>query len=337
MDAASNRLRDLVQRDPCGRGLATCPDSNLLTACPDDFVHACRDLAGTDHPAVGIVTGFWIPTAQPPRPETDGPLGAVFLARALAPLGFRVVLLTDAWGEAALSVGLRITGWRREVDVVVLPTFEDSRDLGPAAYRRWVFERTGPLTHLIALERPGPSHTLATLQAQGGEALGQTLLDFLDAVPEENQDRCHSMRGRDITHLHSPAHWLFEAGQDEFGPRTIGIGDGGNEIGMGRIPWDVVRRNIAGGGLVACRIPTDRLVVCGISNWGAYALAAGILRHRKETLPAGLFRPETELRILQAMVEQGGLVDGVSGLPTPTVDGLAWDPYAAVLKELADA
>ena len=37
-----------------------------------------------------IVTGFFIPTAEPPAGETDGPLGAVFLARALVPLGVRV-------------------------------------------------------------------------------------------------------------------------------------------------------------------------------------------------------------------------------------------------------
>ena len=45
---------------------------------------------------------------------------------------------------------------------------------------------------------------------------------------------------------------------------------------MGKIPWDVIRRNIPRGGLVACRVPADHLIVCGISNWGAYGLAAGV-------------------------------------------------------------
>ncbi len=40
------------------------------------------------------------------------------------------------------------------------------------------------------------------------------------------------MRGIDITESTSPAHWLFE---DDGRPTTIGIGDGGNEIGMGKI------------------------------------------------------------------------------------------------------
>src|SRR5260370_17073462 len=44
----------------------------------------------------------------------------------------------------------------------------------------------------------------------------------------------------------------------------------------GKIPWSVIRRNIPNGGLVACRVPTDHLIVCGVSNWGAYGLAAGV-------------------------------------------------------------
>ena len=45
---------------------------------------------------------------------------------------------------------------------------------------------------------------------------------------------------------------------------------------MGKMSWDVIRRNIPNGGLVACRVPADQLIVCGVSNWGAYGLAAGV-------------------------------------------------------------
>jgi hypothetical protein len=63
---------------------------------------------------------------------------------------------------------------------------------------------------------------------------------------------------------------LFESIQQHLpAVTTIGIGDGGNEIGMGKIPWEVIRRNIPGGGRIACRVPTSFLLVCGISNWGA--------------------------------------------------------------------
>ena len=63
------------------------------------------------------------------------------------------------------------------------------------------------------------------------------------------------MRGIDITEHTAPVHWLFEAVQDLPGLTTIGIGDGGNEIGMGKVPWHVIHRNINGGrlSLAACQ------------------------------------------------------------------------------------
>src|SRR5262249_57393492 len=59
-DALLTSLRDLMQRDPGGRGLATVPGDNLLTACPGDFADACRSLAQTPHARLLIVTGFYI-------------------------------------------------------------------------------------------------------------------------------------------------------------------------------------------------------------------------------------------------------------------------------------
>ena len=41
-----------------------------------------------------------------------------------------------------------------------------------------------------------------------------------------------------------------------------------------------------------------------------------------------------EFEILEAMVEAGPLVDGVTGLATPTVDGLSFEKYADVLTRL---
>src|SRR5262249_31111040 len=115
---------------------------------------------------------------------------------------------------------------------------------------------------------------------------------------------------------------------------TIGIGDGGNEIGMGKIPWHVIRRNIPGGGLVACRVPTDHLIACGVSNWGAYGLAAGVALLRGERLEAQLFDVERERELLRIIVERGPLVDGITGQPTVTVDGLSFESYAEPLRQI---
>ena len=145
------------------------------------------------------------------------------------------------------------------------------------------------------------------------------------------------MRGRDISAYMAPAHRLFEDAEQSPRITTIGIGDGGNEIGMGKIPWDVIRRNVPNGGLIACRVPTDHLIVCGVSNWGAYALAAGVALLRGTKLAPNLFDVERERELLRIMVEKGPLVDGVTGKPTATVDGLSFDEYVRPLRRIKES
>src|SRR5262249_47316972 len=105
-DPRLDAIRHVIQEDVGRRGLATDPASNLITACADDLAAACASLAATPDPAIAVVTGFFIPLADPPCGETDGPLGALFLARALAPLGIKVVLVTDAFCAPALQAGV---------------------------------------------------------------------------------------------------------------------------------------------------------------------------------------------------------------------------------------
>jgi hypothetical protein len=135
----------------------------------------------------------------------------------------------------------------------------------------------------------------------------------------------------------SPAHYLFEMSSRQ-NPKvvTIGVGDGGNEIGMGKIRWETIRRNIAGGALIACRVPVDHLIVCGISNWGAYALGAGIRLLLGHAPAEGLFDPNRERDLLRIMVEEGPLVDGVLGVPSITVDGLSFERYVEPLERLRE-
>ncbi len=119
------------------------------------------------------------------------------------------------------------------------------------------------------------------------------------------------------------------------GVLTIGIGDGGNEIGWG-IVADVIRDRMPYGRNCACGCgggfgdvtPADVCVVASVSNWGAYGVAG--------CLAALLGRPEllhdlpTEARMIRACVDSGG-VDGVSGRPELRVDGLPEDIQRAIL------
>jgi D-glutamate cyclase len=317
-DDTLTAIRDVIQEDVGGRGLRTDPHDNLVTATANDFVAACRSIAGTPGAAVAVVTGFIIPTADPPAGETDGPLGAVFLARALAPLGIPVVLLSDPFAVPALAAGLTACRLRDMVPVEEIP-----EQVNPARMLRGL-----PVTHLIALERVGPSHTPASVRPEEAET-------FVREVPAEHHDRCHTMRGRDITDLMRPAHRLFEVPAPGR-PVTIGIGDGGNEIGMGKLPWDTIRRNVPGGDVVACRVPTDHLIVAGVSNWGAYALAAGVQFLRGAAFDGELFDVDREGELLRVMVEQGPLVDGVTGRREAGVDGLPFEQYAEKMFEIGE-
>jgi hypothetical protein len=313
-------IRDLIQVDPGGRGLATDRGDNLFNACADDFAAACQSLAESERARLVVVTGFYIAHAEPPCGETDGPLGAVFLARALLPLGIEVAMATDGYCVGALQVGLEACGLAQRVDIFNL-------DVEPSACLR-----NSP-THLIALERVGPNHTPQSVLAQPGATKADAAA-FERLVTANQHDRCYSLRGRDLTAHTRPAHRLFELAAAQAPLTTIGIGDGGNEIGMGKIRWDTIRRNIANGGLIACRVPTDHLIVCGVSNWGAYGLAAGVRLLRDAPHDPKLFDAENERALLEKMVRNGPLVDGLSGKRTTTVDGLAFDDYAAVLVRL---
>jgi hypothetical protein len=300
--ALLDAIRQVIQQDVNNRGLARDPHENLFTACPGDFEAACRGIADNSHAALAIVTGFYIAHANPPCGETDGPLGAIFLARALTPLGVKVALVTDSFCQRALEVGLEACGLRDTVPIVTLPK------KGVRNLFEMVPDTFFP-THLIALERVGPGR----------------------------DGRCRNMRGLDISDNTSPAHLLFENAARRTPPlTTIGIGDGGNEIGMGKIPEEVIRRNVPNGGEIACRVPVDHLIVAGVSNWGAYALAAGVAVLRGQSLPPSLFDVDGERELLRIMVEKGPLVDGVTARPTVSVDGLPFEEYARPLRRLGE-
>jgi hypothetical protein len=311
-------MRDTIQCDVGKRGLARDPKDNLLTACPGDLAAACRSVAATGHAHVAIVTGFHIAAAEPPCHETDGPLGALFLARALATFGIGVHLLADGTSVPALRAALGECGLAERVPVCELSLAPAVTDLGRA-------------THLLAVERVGPGHTLDSLRGRPSTT-DRDLAEFESLVPPDQRGRCRSMRGLDVSRFTRPVDQLFEARPP--GLMTLGIGDGGNEIGMAKIPWRTIRNNIPNGGLIACRVPTDYLIVAGVSNWGAYALACGVALLRGRRLPDELFDVERERELLGVMVEQGPLVDGVTGKQTVTVDGLSFEQYARVLEEL---
>jgi len=114
------------------------------------------------------------------------------------------------------------------------------------------------------------------------------------------------------------------------GVSTVGIGDGGNEIGMGKIR-ELLVKFFPNSRKIFSVVKTDHLVVSAVSNWGAYALLAGlsIMSKVKDILPED--RAEEEL--LKVVIDAGS-VDGILLTETQSVDGLGLEVLGRKLKEI---
>jgi len=317
-------IERLIRRDPAGRGLIAA-ESEFGPLCPGHLEGAVRDLAA-HATGVGIVTGFFVPDADFPAAETDGPPGALLLAAALQAMGTPAVVITDPPCAGVVEVAAEAVGFPRE-QLCVLPNVvgQEMRE----EIETWLPDG---LSHLIAVERVGPNHTAESIRQQspGDE---KTLKRFLKAVPGEARDRCHNMRGSVIDEHTAPLHRCFDpkpTGCDPWACVTsIGIGDGGNEIGMGSVPWEELFRRVPGelSARIPCRIATDWTIIAGVSNWGAFGLAAGVALLRGQTDVLAPWTCEHQERMLEAIVKHGPAVDGITRRREPTVDGLPFPTY----------
>ncbi|SEO65113.1 protein of unknown function [Trujillonella endophytica] len=162
-------------------------------------------------------------------------------------------------------------------------------------------------------------------------ALDLGALVAVERLGPNRSGRVLTMRAVDITASTAPLHAAFLAP----GVPTGAVGDGGNEIGMGVVPPEVVAAAVAHGAEIACRTPVDHLVVAGTSNWGCYGVVAALARavpDRADRLLA-LLTPDLDAALLSAAVAAGG-IDGVTGEPAPSVDGIAVADYADLFPAL---
>lgn len=323
-----DEMERLIRRDPARRGLIASEESRG-PLCPGHLAQAAAHLAAHAKRVV-IVTGFFIPAATPPAAETDGPPGAALLGAALASLGVTVQFATDERCRRAVEVAVREMNLPPSTVAVpgnstteVEHWFDET--LNDSAQPRW--------THLIAIERVGPSHTRASIQQQFDHPLlpddTLELADFDRLVPAAEWDHCFNMRGLCLDDCTAPLHRLFELARNRQALHTIGIGDGGNEIGMGNIRWQELRHrlNNASAARIPCRIRTDWTIVAGVSNWGGMALAAATLLLRDRPAILQPWTAEQQRQLLVRLVEEGPAVDGITRLPEPTVDGLPFLTY----------
>jgi len=108
---------------------------------------------------------------------------------------------------------------------------------------------------------------------------------------------------------------------------TIAIGDGGNEIGMGKVTAALEDLNI-----VPSTTTCDELIVTDVSNWGAYGIISFLSLWNQRDLLAEI----VPLDILRYISELGS-VDGVTRVNQLTEDGLNVEEGESVLLELRHA
>ena len=134
-----------------------------------------------------------------------------------------------------------------------------------------------------------------------------------------------NMKGDDISQFNAKLDYLFS---DH--PASVGIGDGGNEIGMG---------NLAS---IIPSVPSlpdhptittvTRLLIASVSNWGGYGLATALSEQSGRNLLPSV---EEEQEILKSSVDNGA-VDGMSHKQEYKADGFTMEENSQIVARLHD-
>lgn len=292
------RLESICSQD-VGRGI-----ESLVKAAKGGLLGAARSIAEHPCPNVAIMTGFFMPYGNPPSPETDGPIGSALLAATLLEVGISVRIVTDSLCYQTVKTAVIAAGVSSKIpfDIVAVGEVKENQHSVASLLEFWK-SLASPVSHIISIERPGPG----------------------------KDDIVRNMRGEDVTAYTAPLHLLFESEKII----TVGIGDGGNELGMGNIPREVIANSVRHGEEIACRIKCDYLIVCGVSNWGATAilLALSLLRSDWKATIIKKLNPEVEFHILETLTNQSLAIDGIKRIPSLSVDNLSWEFHAEILKK----
>lgn len=155
------------------------------------------------------------------------------------------------------------------------------------------------------------------------EQVQPALLISIERCGRTRDDTYLNMRYVDISPHTARLDYLFDSDVP-----SVGIGDGGNEIGMGNLS-EVIPTVDSLPDFPAVN-QVDRLIIASVSNWGGYGLVAAMSRITgKDLLPS----VESETAMLHGMIE-AGVVDGTTGDAVPTVDNFSAEENGALLARL---
>ncbi|XP_065057698.1 D-glutamate cyclase, mitochondrial-like isoform X2 [Rhopilema esculentum] len=303
------KLESLIIDDPGNRGVQFLQEKTDLHSAALSISQSAKSVA--------ILTGFSCLPELTPSIENDGISGAVAIAKAVQALGKPVTLIV---GKTEKQIFKDILMWchangilKHEVSVV---TVENAAEM---LYDELMDQKR--FSHLISIERPGRN---------------------------SNGQYC-TMNKKDISGSVDAVDELFLEAKKHPEIVTIGIGDGGNEIGMGKV-LERVAANVKHGSEIGCTVSCDYLITAGVSNWGGYALAKAIYmcvscpvhdRYRRKSLglPSEpilddfVTTVEQEEKLLEHLVSLN-IRDGITKEASMSVDGIDFVPYHA--NKIAD-
>lgn len=311
------KLESIAWRDVGGR-------SSQALRVPGDLERAAVAFANAR--GVLILTGFPCHVDADVKSETDGLSGAIALAAAARVLNKPCAIATDECCAAGLRLALETRSRARGalVEAFVGGVAPDS---ARAASLLALYD------HTVACERAGVAAdgTYRTMRAIDMGSLVARLDVLLSSGTAADVLLSSGTAAGGVAH-------------ERVMRSSTGIGDGGNECGMGAVR-KAVMATVPNGAIIACVTVADATIVTGVSNWGGWALAAAIgvaARHspnrgdtRAHCQPT-LLPTEEEEDALDLALEAAGVGDGVSGQVTPSgsVDGMQAPVHRSILAEL---
>ena len=242
-----------------------------------------------DAQRIVIVTGFTIAACG--IGETDGPSGSIALASALEKLGKQVLIITDSYSEIILKSLITVMNLKAPLLI--------RRNEQCEAEFLSLWDTFKP-DLLVGLERPG--------RTESGKVFSMHALDITSFCPDT-----------DFLFYHARNHNI----------PTVCIGDGGNEVGMGKVK-DLIIKQVPLGETIVAAFSADVLLSCGVSNWGGIGLV-GLLSLLSESNL--LHEDDQEEAMIQAMADSGA-VDGVLKKVGTTIDGFSLEENLQILKDV---
>jgi D-glutamate cyclase len=280
----------------------------------DGFEKLSTGIEKSNSGSVMIVTGFIVPPWF--EAETDGPVGAASLAMSLnLAWDLTPVVVIEPSCVSKMESLMKYAGLRVKKE-----------------YSKSKIPRRGVVEGFTLNSNEAKNEADKLISKTSPSAI-----IFIEKASPNSKGVYHSGVGVDVSPLCAKVDALADAAR-EIGIPTIGIGDAGNEIGMGCIE-DQVRKVLPTGndcgclchGGVASSVSTDSLIVTGTSNWGASALEALISFHFKA--PELLHVGKMEEYLIQKSAELG-FINPASGLGEAQVDAIPAEVHASLVNIL---